>query len=159
MKRYMKNIFRCRMNTEWFSMKPINTGKCVIDAMKIGAGTHCNSKYTKAARGRAAILKRHEDVVRQAKLIQAMQVGILHGKVEPDHPERNPARQEVTNVVKPGERRQQAVIRKGEGEMVPKCTSWRVPRLRRRLKATQRWAIEGEASAGSSGFQATACWT
>ncbi len=45
-----------------------------------------------------------------------MQVGILHGKVEPDHPERNPARQEVTNVVKPGERRQQAVIRKGEGE-------------------------------------------
>ncbi len=60
-------------------------------------------------------------IMRQAKLIQAMQAGILHGKVEPDHPERNPARQEVTNVVKPGERRQQAVIRKGEGEMVPKC--------------------------------------
>ncbi len=54
--------------------------------------------------------------MRQAKLIQAMQVGILHGKVEPDHPERNPAGQEVTNVVKPGEKRQQAVIRKGEGE-------------------------------------------
>ncbi len=33
--------------------------------------------------------------VHQAKLIQAMQVGILHGKVEPDHPERNPARQEA----------------------------------------------------------------
>ncbi len=92
-------------------------------------------------------------IMRQAKLIQAMQAGILHGKVEPDHPERNPARQEVTNVVKPGERRQQAVIRKGEGEMVPKCTSWRVPGLLRRLKATQRWAGEGEASAGSSGLQ------
>ena len=37
------------------------------------------------------------DVVRQAKLIQAMQVGILHGKVEPDHPERNPARQEANS--------------------------------------------------------------
>ncbi len=66
-------------------------------------------------------------IMRQAKLIQAMQAGILHGKVEPDHPERNPARQEVTNVVKPGERRQQAVIRKGEGEMVPKCTGDECP--------------------------------
>ncbi len=64
---------------------------------------------------------------RQVKLIQAMQVGILHGKVEPDHPERNPARQEVTNVVKPGERRQQAVIRKGEGELIPKCTGGGYP--------------------------------
>ncbi len=44
-----------------------------------------------------------------------MQVGILYGKIEPDHPERNPARQEVTNVVKPGERRQQAVIRYAQG--------------------------------------------
>ena len=35
--------------------------------------------------------------MRQAKLIQAMQVGILHGKVEPDHPERNPARQEANS--------------------------------------------------------------
>ncbi len=26
-----------------------------------------------------------------------MQVGILHGKVEPDHPERNPARQEANS--------------------------------------------------------------
>ncbi len=35
--------------------------------------------------------------VRQAKLIQAMQMGILHGKVEPDHPERKPARQEANS--------------------------------------------------------------
>ncbi len=33
----------------------------------------------------------------RAKLIQAMQVGILHGKVEPDHSERNPAQQEANS--------------------------------------------------------------
>ena len=98
-------------------------------------------------------------LVRQEKLIRALQVGSLPGKVEPDHPERNPAWQEVTNVMKPGERRQQAVIRKGEGEMVPKSIEWRVPRFRPRSKATRAWAIVGEARSGSSGLQATACWT
>ncbi len=85
------------------------------------------ASHSRSGTRRAVKLKRRGDAVRQAKLIQAMQVGILHGKVEPDHAERNPARQEVTNVVKPGERRQQAVIRKGEGEMVPKCTGDECP--------------------------------
>ncbi len=39
-------------------------------------------------------------MVRRVKLVQAIQVGILHGKGKPDHPERNPARQEG----KPGRR-------------------------------------------------------
>ncbi len=58
--------------------------------------------------------------VRQAKGMSALQVGTLLGKVEPGHPEQNPALQEDANVVKSGERSQQAVIRKGEGEWDPK---------------------------------------